>query len=144
MSQDDGYYDGYESDDDQLGPEDTLIDTGVDDPLDTGYTVPDYPPPGYREGFAGHETIDQREAEAERDPNARFSEEDDDAGDGFADEDWSGRLDEEVGTRRSGRLVADDEGAHGDDTAEAWAHDVGIDGGAASAEEAAIHIVEDE
>ena len=43
-----------------------------------------------------------------------------------------------------GRLVAEDEGAHPDDEEDLVARDVGIDGGAASAEEAAIHVVEDD
>ncbi len=45
---------------------------------------------------------------------------------------------------RAGRLVAEDEGAHSDDEEDLVATDVGIDGGAASAEEAAIHVVEDD
>ena len=44
---------------------------------------------------------------------------------------------------RSGRLVAPDEGAHADDEADLFATDVGIDGGGASAEEAAVHITDD-
>jgi hypothetical protein len=40
--------------------------------------------------------------------------------------------------------VAEDEGAHPDSEADLVASDVGIDGGAASAEEAAIHVVEDD
>ena len=46
-------------------------------------------------------------------------------------------------TERAGRLVADDEGAHEDDEKQAWASDVGIDGAGASAEEAAMHIVDE-
>jgi hypothetical protein len=41
---------------------------------------------------------------------------------------------------RAGRLVAPDEGAHADEETDAVADDVGVDGGAASAEEAAMHI----
>ncbi|MEU1400575.1 DUF5709 domain-containing protein [Micromonospora zamorensis] len=44
---------------------------------------------------------------------------------------------------RAGRLVAYDEGVREDDEAESVAWDAGIDAGAASAEEAAIHVVED-
>ena len=44
---------------------------------------------------------------------------------------------------RSGRLVADDEGAHPDTEPDLVAHDVGIDGGAATAEEAAVHVQDD-
>jgi hypothetical protein len=45
---------------------------------------------------------------------------------------------------RAGRLVAPDEGAREDVEKDAVADDVGIDGGAASAEEAAVHIVRDD
>ena len=56
-------------------------------------------------------------------------------GDGFFD---SG----EVGDERSGRLLAEDEGYGPDLEKDEVAEDVAIDGGAASAEEAAMHIVE--
>jgi len=49
----------------------------------------------------------------------------------------------EVGRARAGRLVAPDWGFGEDAEAELVAEDVGISGGAASAEEAAIHIIED-
>ena len=49
----------------------------------------------------------------------------------------------EVGDFRAGRLVEPDEGAHEDAEKDMIATDVGIDGGAASAEEAAMHVVED-
>ncbi|MEK0100928.1 DUF5709 domain-containing protein, partial [Streptomyces sp. A475] len=52
-------------------------------------------------------------------------------------------LDDEVGAERSGRLVAPDEGVRKDKEGELFAEDVGIDGAAASAEEAAMHLVED-
>src|SRR5487761_1328647 len=45
---------------------------------------------------------------------------------------------------RAGRLVAEDEGAHPDTEADLVARDVGIDGGAATAEEAAVHVVDDD
>jgi hypothetical protein len=48
----------------------------------------------------------------------------------------------EVGDLRAGRLVAPDEGLGQDEDADVYGEDVGIDGGAASAEEAAMHIVE--
>ncbi|NEA47107.1 DUF5709 domain-containing protein, partial [Streptomyces sp. SID10815] len=52
--------------------------------------------------------------------------------------------DPEAGDERAGRLVAPDEGAHTDTTKEEVAADVGIDAGAAGAEEAAVHVVEDD
>ncbi len=50
----------------------------------------------------------------------------------------------EVGDARAGRLVAPDQGFGEDVDADLVADDVGIDGGAASAEEAAIHVIDDE
>src|SRR5580692_11094890 len=74
------------------------------------------------------------------------------AGEGFgttAEEEQEGEsldqlLAEDEPEPRSGRLVADDEGAHADDEEDLVAHDVGIDGGAASAEEAAVHIQDED
>ena len=43
----------------------------------------------------------------------------------------------------AGRLVEDDEGARPDLEKDAVAHDVGLDGGGMSAEEAAVHIVDE-
>ena len=50
----------------------------------------------------------------------------------------------EVGRARAGRLVAPDKGFGEDVDADLLAECVGIDGGAASAEEAAVHIIDDE
>src|SRR5271169_4934520 len=119
--------------DDQLQPEDTLIDRGVDDVLDEGYSTP--------------ESLDQLLAEEEPDPAMRLY-------DPF-DKDEQQRSDEaeretefpqrnEVGRARAGRLVAPDQGFGEDVDADLLADDVGIDGGAASAEEAAVHIIDDE
>jgi Family of unknown function (DUF5709) len=70
----------------------------------------------------------------------------DDDGDGLGDtSDTDGELlDDEVGSTRAGRLSdAGDGGAdrYFDDEPELYAVDRGIDGGAASAEEAAVHVV---
>ncbi len=56
----------------------------------------------------------------------------------------TGEDDTEVGDTRAGRLVAPDEGTHEDAEKDLVAEDVGLDGGAASAEEAAVHVVEDQ
>jgi len=66
----------------------------------------------------------------------------DDDGDGLGDTaDTDGELlDDEVGGERAGRLSAGGNG-YGDDEPELYALDRGIDGGAASAEEAAVHVV---
>ncbi len=133
-------------DDDQLQPEDTLVDRGVDDVLDEGYSPPERPYGGRSFGSMP-ESLDQLLAEEEPDPAMQIY-------DPF-DKDEQQRSDEaeretefprrhEVGRARAGRLVAPDQGVGEDVDAELWADDVGIDGGAASAEEAAVHIIDDE
>jgi|SRR6185312_1456410 hypothetical protein len=118
---------------DQLEAEDSQ--TGGEDPLETGYSPPERPL-GMREEL----TLDQRLAEEVPDLDTGQD------GDGVGDlAGGDGELrDDQVGTERSGRLVAPDEGAHADREHDAVAEDVGIDGGAASAEEAAVHVVDDE
>ena len=49
----------------------------------------------------------------------------------------------EVGTERAGRLVDEDEGLGPDEEKDLVGEDVGIDGAGASAEEAAVHVIED-
>ncbi|WBO67864.1 MULTISPECIES: DUF5709 domain-containing protein [Streptomyces] len=126
-----------------LDVEDTLESDGVDDPLDRGWSPPERPWAVEHTGVTAAErqageTLDQRLAEEQPDlvvPD----------GDDIGDRDIDGELlDNEVGNLRSGRLVAPDEGAHEDDEAALVATDVGIDGAAASAEEAAMHIVDED
>ncbi|MGZ8803019.1 MAG: DUF5709 domain-containing protein [Mycobacterium sp.] len=132
-------------DDNQLQPEDTLIDRGVDDALEEGYSPPERL---YGRGaFGPPENMDQLLAEEEQDPASRLN--------NPLDRDEQQRSDEaeresefpqhdEVGRVRAGRLVAPDMGFGEDTEADLVAADVGISGGAASAEEAAVHIIEDE
>jgi len=127
----------------QLQPEDTLDDRGVDDMLDEGYSPPERP---YGRGaFGPSETLDQMLAEEEPDPASRIN-----CVDPLDEQrsDEAEREDEfpehgEVGGPRAGRLVAPDLGFGEDAEAELVAEDVGISGGAASAEEAAMHIIDD-
>jgi hypothetical protein len=133
---------------------DTLDGEPGDDPLDRGVAPPERWSAGIRYGTTAEEaeegeSLDQLLAEEE--PDIYGGEEDDEdeadsiAGDpDAADEDLDGLLLDDGPDPRSGRLVADDEGAHADAEADLVAHDVGIDGGAASAEEAAVHTVEDD
>lgn len=118
---------GSEGDTDQLSQEDTFTDRGVDDLLDEGYSPPERPRANHfgetpLEEIQG-ETLDQRLAEEEPEvfdqPDAEASQPD-----------------------RAGRLVADADALDGrvNDT---FADDAGIAGGAASAEEAAVHIVDE-
>lgn len=126
-------------DQDQLQPYNNLDDRGVDDALDEGYSPPERPSALLREGE--HETLDERLSEEipEEDP---YSEDDEDEDDNLtvrADEE---RLDDgEVGDERAGRLVDPNEGIGLDEDKDLIGEDVGIDAGAASAEEAAMHVV---
>jgi hypothetical protein len=141
---------------------DTLSGAPGDDPLDRGVVPPERWSAGVRYGDTAAEqsegeSLDQLLAEEEPDDTAEELEdaldlddeapedvedfdEDDDAG----DEDVDGLLLDDGPDPRAGRLVAEDEGAHPDEEEDLVARDVGIDGGAASAEEAAVHVVEED
>ncbi len=132
-------------DDNQLQPDDTLIDRGVDDILDEGYSPPERP---YGPGaFGPTETLDQLLAEEEPDPLSRIGvllDDDEQRRSDAAERDAEFPRRGEVGGARAGRLVAPDQGFGEDAESELVAEDVGISGGAASAEEAAMHIIDDE
>lgn len=122
---------------DQIQPDDSLVDRGVDDVLDEGYSPPERWSGGEGYGntadeMAEGETIDQRLPQEEP--------EEDDTTEGSDLEDVD---DGEVGDERSGRLVDPNNGIGEDVDSELVGDDVGIDGAAASAEEAAVHIVHD-
>lgn len=117
-----------EGDTDQLSSEDTLMDRGVEDLLDEGYTVPlrpranHYGETAWEE--AHRETIDQRIGQEEP-------------------EVWEARPRPEREEFRAGRLIEDDGAVEAGGT-DGFAIDAGISGGAASAEEAAVHLIEEE
>ncbi|HEY1321738.1 MAG TPA: DUF5709 domain-containing protein [Streptosporangiaceae bacterium] len=131
---------------------DTLDGNPGDDPLDRGVAPPERWSAGMRFGSTAEEqeegeSLDQLLAEEELDVAFEADDErpEDIAGDEDAgDEDVDGLLLEDGPDPRAGRLVAEDEGAHPDAEADLVARDAGIDGGAASAEEAAVHVVEDD
>jgi len=113
-----------------LDQAETLTGDGVeqDEPLDTSYSPPDFSPVATRYGNtaaeqAEGESLDQRLAQEvpDVDPDDVTAEEP---------------------APRSGRLVAPDEGAHENTESDVVAYDVGKAGSAASAEEAAMHVVE--
>jgi hypothetical protein len=120
----------------QLQPQDTLDDRGVDDVLDEGFSPPEREPDHLRHPEGG-ESIEDRLDEEEPEVWARAEEE---ADADIVDGDVGG----EVGGARTGRLLAPDEGAHEDVDSELVAEDEGIDGAGASAEEAAMHTIDDE
>jgi len=137
--------DGYSVDDDnQLQPEDTLVDRGVDDILDEGISPPERPYARTVLDHPGPETLDELLAEEEPDPLSRLGNVLDELNGDDPDDEDEFPEDDEVGRARSGRLVAPNEGFGEDDDSELFASDVGIDGGAASAEEAAMHVIGDE
>ncbi|SDC29470.1 hypothetical protein SAMN05216410_1579 [Sanguibacter gelidistatuariae] len=118
---------GSEVDSDQLTKEDTLLERGVDDLLDEGYSPPERDRNNHfgetaREESTG-ESLDQHLAQEEPDVWDRP-----DIGGGEPD--------------RAGRLVADSDALDGrvNDT---FAEDEGVAGGAATAEEAAMHVIQE-
>ncbi|WP_123027975.1 DUF5709 domain-containing protein [Mycolicibacterium stellerae] len=128
---------------DQLQAEDTLVDRGIDDVLDEGYSPPEQP---YGPGAYGpSESMDQLLASEERDPASRIYTADSGEQQSADEAERQTEFPEhrEVGRMRAGRLIAPDMGFGEDTEAELVAEDVGISGGAASAEEAAMHIIED-
>src|SRR5437870_2190403 len=102
-------------DEDQLQPEDTLDDRGVEDVLDEGYSPREGWGPG--EGF-GNTVSEQREGES---LDLRVSQEEPEA-DPYAEEPTE-NVGGEVGDERAGRLVEEDEGAGEDTEKDTVAHD---------------------
>jgi Family of unknown function (DUF5709) len=144
-------------DDGVLDGSDTLDDNPVSDPLDTGIAAPDHWAGADRFGTTiaeqrAGESLEQllAEEQPEVDPYAASGTDDpygpsvDPYGPSVDvdDEDELIRRGYEV-EPRGGRLVADDDGFGEDQEADLMAQDVGIDAGAAGAEEAAVHVVDD-
>jgi hypothetical protein len=151
-------YHGY-SVDDETQPQstgDSLVDDdrGLADPLDEGYSPPEKWSAGQRFGNTPleeslGESLDQRlaqeipepdpyelaESEAARGELDRFVAPED------SDAEPEARM--EAGAERAGRLIEPDEGVRADTERDLVARDVGIDGAAAGAEEAAVHIIDD-
>jgi hypothetical protein len=117
----------------QLDSSDTLLDRGLVDPLDEGYSPPD------REPSVGVPTESEEERGLSLDQ--LLAAEEPDVGTGEQPNLFS-EYGDEVGDLRAGRLVDADEGAYGDTDKDLWAGDIGIDGAGASAEEAAVHVID--
>ncbi|MBM9459708.1 hypothetical protein JK386_07315 [Nocardioides sp. zg-536] len=139
-------YNGYSIDDeDQPGAGEGLGDSDVEDELDRGYSPPERYSAAQGYGNTPWEEAHPRpledrlkEEEPEPDPLAEAEAVDDD---GLTHEaDLPGT---EVGDQRAGRLVDPDEGLGADTEKDLVAGDVGIDGAAASAEEAAMHVIDE-
>ena len=150
-------------------PSDSLSGDPGYDPLDRGVAPPERWSAGMRYGVTANEqsdgeSLDQLLAEEEPDDTADlteaaladadeddedddlagFEDADEDEDEDVGDEDVDGLLLDDGPDPRAGRLVAEDEGAHPDEEADLVARDSGFAGGAATAEEAAVHVVEED
>jgi Family of unknown function (DUF5709) len=131
---------GVDLDDGVLDPEGSLVDCGVLNVPDEGCTPPEHPCAVLDWGLtareaAGHEDLGERLAREVPDVSPVI-----DQGDGLGDaSDSDGDLSEDQGSG-AGRTAG-----RGPDADEVhpclFASDAGVDGGAASAEEAAVHVV---
>jgi hypothetical protein len=134
-------YHGYSVDDENqpMDTEDSTVgDRGLEEPMDEGYSPPEKWSAAERYGNTPleeemGETLEQRMAQEipEPDPYEEAANQPDNVGG-------------EVGDQRAGRLVAEDQGFGEDTEKDLVAEDVGIDGAAASAEEAAVHLVDED
>jgi hypothetical protein len=146
-----------------LDSTDTLDGPPGDDPLDRGVVTPDRWSAGVRVGTTGEEqeegeSLDQHLAEEEPDVLADVEDEEaddeppDDIGpdENATEEDVRRYSLEDGADPRAGRLVPDDEVSYDTDDAalaardDLVAYDAGIDAGGATAEEAAVHEVDDD
>ncbi len=118
----------------QLSSSDLLLDRGAADPLDEGYSPPDRPSrvrvPTVSEEIRGSSTAELLAAEV---PDVGI-------GHGSAPDHERWARSDRV---RSGRLVSPDDSEYLDTVDDITAAGVGIDGAGASAEEAAMHVIED-
>jgi hypothetical protein len=126
---DDLYVGGFEGND-QVDPSQSLTGDNTEDPLDAGYSPPDRESHSWRgdtaEEASEGESLDRHLAEEEPDV-------------------WASAGDDDVEPeQRAGRLVDSDYGALEDTEKDEVATDVGRAGYAASAEEAAMYIENDE
>src|SRR5580698_4347884 len=131
---------------------DTLDGAPGDDPLDRGVVPPERWSAVMRADSPddGQESLDQLLAAEEPDPALSFDEDEDEDEDSDeddpdeADEDVDGLLLDDGPDPRAGRLIAPDGGHPRRWQERLLAHDVGPDGGGATAEEAAMHVVDDD
>ena len=135
-----------------LDVNDTLIGDPGDDPLDRGVALPDRWSAGTRYAMEGEEDSESLdELLSEEEPDETVDDPDDESWDENAPEQDVERLERDYEPDpRAGRLVSPDSG--GDDVTDTLvdseedevARDAGIDGGGATAEEAAVHVVDED
>jgi hypothetical protein len=133
-----------------LDANDTLDGDPGDDPLDRGIVTPDRWSAGVRYALKGEEESESLDDLLdEEEPDDDIDSDDESWDENATDQDVSRFARDDVPDVRSGRLVATDEDADEDDDAslstedELVARDTGIGGDASSAEEAAVHVIDD-
>lgn len=136
------------------------INLGSDEGDDEPVVPPDMQPRATEWGMTEEEqeqgeTINQRIAQEEPDPVTAYGAPDDESGldtprvggddpDAIdAADDWLGD-DDEVGSGPSVRLVAPDEGDSPDTDSQAWGRDAGFEEDGGTAEESAMHVIEED
>ena len=133
-----------------LDANDTLDGNPGDDPLDRGIATPDRWSAGVQYALKGEEeteSLDDLLAEEEPDVSAEDEEESWDENETDGDVERLERDDD--ADPRAGRLAAAEADVYGDgdvravQDGELLASDTGIDGGGASAEESAVHVIDD-
>jgi hypothetical protein len=145
--------DGTNDLDDSVDLDQAFGDDDVDGTVyDTGYSPPEKPQGMTRFGTTWAEeeqgeSLDQRLAQEVPDPNLAADLEASSADENVDSVDNSRIEDEdlsygEIGEQRAGRLVDPNEGLGADEEKDLIGSDVGIDEGAASAEEAAVHVID--
>jgi len=146
-----------ETDDADYDQDTALGEDGEDDVIQRSWVAPDRPMGAGHHGETAAEqaegsSLDERlgaelpDLDGERAGDEMLPEQqplDDALGEDVAEEDLVLTDDAEVGDVRAGRLVEPDEGVRADVDADMVAMDVGVDDGAAGAEEAAMHVVEE-
>jgi hypothetical protein len=133
-----------------LDMEDALDEDDYDEVLDKGWSPPERPYAVDATGTTAREQHQGQSLEERLGEEVPDAGEGTDAGPGSSGDDPGDRpdgdgepIDPQAGRERAGRLLAPDQGAERPVEDDTIAEDVGIDGGAASAEEAAVHRVDD-
>jgi hypothetical protein len=134
-----------------LDASDTLDGDPGDDPLDRGIVTPDRWSAGLKYALKGEEDSESLdELLAEEEPDEVAGPDDDTWDENAPERDVARYQRDDDPDPRAGRLVSPDE--DGDDVTatladtevEAVARDAGIDGGGATAEEAAVHVIDED
>jgi hypothetical protein len=133
-----------------LDANDTLDGDPGDDPLDRGIVTPDRWSAGVQYALKGEEDSESLdELLGEEEPDETVDPGEDSWDENATHQDVERLQRDEEADRRSGRLVSPDEDTDDvSDTLVSWedeevARDTGIDGGGATAEEAAVHVIDD-